>query len=172
MPRMHVNAAAINIRSTPEIKPENIVATLPFAHAIETNGTPNENRWIKVKAKFNGKTYRGYINIGYLRAPLSPAKEALLAAASTAWQNQDKSFTLPDAAKGYAPEPTTSAKPAIGDLIQHTTTDLVVAKGLTQVWALTPTLEITKHPLLESGHLDDKPGVVSAVLRVSAMRRP
>jgi hypothetical protein len=165
MPQMHINAAALNIRSTPEIKPENIVATLPFAHALETNGTPNENRWIKVKAKFNGKTYRGYINIGYLRAPLSPAKEALLAAASTAWQNQDKSFTLPNGTKGYAPEPTTTAKPTIGDLIQHTTTDLVIAKGMTQVWALTQSLEITKHPLLESGHLDDKHEAVKTVLR-------
>jgi hypothetical protein len=165
MPTMHVNAAALNIRSTPEIKPGNIVATLPFAHAIETNGTPNENRWIKVKAKFNGKTYRGYVNVGYLRAPLSPAKEALLAAASTAWHSKDKSFTIPNGTKGYAPEPATSAKPTIGDLIQHTTTDLVIAKGMTQVWTLTPSLEITKHPLLESGHLDDKHGSVTAGLR-------
>jgi hypothetical protein len=165
MPQMNVNAAALNIRSTPEIKPGNIVATLPFAHALETNGTPNEDRWIKVKAKFNGKTYRGYVNVGYLRAPLSPAKEALLAAASTAWHSKDKSFPIPDGSTGYTPEPATSAKPAIGDLIQHTTTDLVIAKGMTQVWALTPTLEITKHPLLESGHLDDKGGAVTAVLR-------
>jgi hypothetical protein len=165
MPKMHINAAALNIRSTPEIKPDNIVATLPFGHAIEANGTPNENRWIKVKAKFNSKTYRGYVNVGYLRAPLSPAKEALLAAASTAWQVKDKSFTIPNGTKGYAPEPITTAKPAIGDLIQHTTTDLVVAKGMTQVWTLTQSLEITKHPLLENGHLDDKRGMVTAVLR-------
>jgi hypothetical protein len=162
---MHVNAAALNIRSTPEIKPDNIVATLPFAHALETNGTPNENRWIKVKAKFNSKTYRGYVNVGYLRTSLSPAKEALLTAASAAWHAKDKSFTLPDGTKGYATEPAATAKPAIGDLIQHTTNDLVIAKGMTQVWALTPTLEITKHPLLESGHLDDKRGMVTAVLR-------
>jgi hypothetical protein len=165
MPKMHINAAALNIRSTPEIKPDNIVATLPFAHGIETNGTPNENRWIKIKAKHNGKTYRGYVNVGYLRAPLSPTKEALLSTASQAWHSKDKTFTIPNGTKGYVSEPTTSAKPTIGDLIQHTTTDLVIAKGMTQVWALTPALEITKHPLLENGHLDDKRGIVTAVLR-------
>lgn len=165
MPHMHVNAAELNIRTTPEIKPGNIVAKIPFAHPLETAGLPDGNRWIKTKSKFNGKTFRGYVNVGYLRAPLSIAKENLLAAASKAWSNNDLSFAFPDGQFGFALELPSTAKPAIGDLICCAGNELVVARGMTQVWAINSNLEFTKHPLLENGQLDNQRGVVTAVLR-------
>lgn len=157
---MHVNAAALNIRATPGITADNIVATLPFGHPLETTGDHDLKRWIPVTATLAGKIITGFVNMGYLRNPLSAAKENLLAQAA-----KNAGFAIQSDCADYISESPSFARPAIGDLICADKTDLVVARGLTQVWALTNEHKIAKYSLLENGRLDDVRGLVKAVLR-------
>jgi Bacterial SH3 domain len=160
MPQMHVNAAALNIRSGPNMTSDNILATLPFGHPLETTGEHDLKRWIAVEATLNGKSHKGFVNMGYLRNPLSASKEELLAQAASI-----RGFSIPAGGASYVSESLSVAKPAICDVICTHNHNLVVARGLTQVWALTSGGKIVKFPLLEDGRLDDSKGVVKAVLR-------
>ncbi len=159
MPLMHVNAAALNIRSAPNMTSQNIVATLPFGHAVQTTGEHDLKRWIPMEATLNGARYKGYVNVGYLRKPLSEAKEVLLAHAAN-----ETGFAIPTGGTTFISVNPADAKPAIADVICASGHDLVVARGLTQVWTLTSERRIVKYPLLEDGKLDDPKGIVKAVL--------
>jgi hypothetical protein len=162
---MHVNAGALNIRATPAIENDNIVVTLPFGHPLNTTGEHDLKRWIPVEATLNGKHHKGFVNVGYLRKPLSNEKETVLASAAQSWASPHATYTAPQADKGFEKESPRHAKPAICDLIVSKTQDLVIARGLTQVWALNGDRKIIRYPLLEDGRLDDPKGVVTAVLR-------
>ena len=165
MAQLHVNSAALNIRSTPCMTADNIVVALPFGHPLETTGEADEKRWIAVTANWGGKTHVGFVNVGYLRKPLSNAKEAMLAAAAMAWTAKDQTYAMPNGKLGFERQTTAVAMPTIGDLICTDRHDLVVAKGMTQIWGLNGDLKIIKYPLLEDGRLDDKRGNITAVLR-------
>jgi hypothetical protein len=165
MPRMHVNAAALNIRSSADMNSNNVVATLPFGHPLETTGEHDLKRWIPVEAQLNGKVHKGFVNVGYLRKPLSAEKEKLLADAAQAWTSKSAGFPMPTDHSKFAHDDPKVAKPAIGDFLRSSGADLVVARGLTQVWAFSTDMKIVKYPLLEDGRLDDKAGKVAAVYR-------
>jgi hypothetical protein len=162
---MHVNAAALNIRASSGMVSDNVVANLPFGHPLQTIGEHDLKRWIAVEANYVGKLHRGFVNVGYLRKPLSVTKESLLATAARAWSTKDSTFKLPAGDSGFARDNATTAKPAIGDVICAANNSLVVARGMTQVWALGSDLQIIKFALLEDGRLDDPHGKITAVLR-------
>lgn len=165
MARMHVNAAALNVRASADMNANNVVVTLPFGHPVETTGEHDLKRWIAVETQLNGKLHKGFVNVGYLRAPLSAEKEKRLADAAAAWTSKAAGFPMPTDHSTFAHEDPKVAKPAIGDFLRSTGVDLVVARGLTQVWALSTEMKIVKYPLLEDGRLDDKAGRVQAVYR-------
>jgi hypothetical protein len=84
MARMHVNAGALNIRKSAGLAADALVS-LPFGHPVDTLGPPDLKRWIEVEATYRGKSYSGFVNSGYLRAPVSEARERLLAVTASVW---------------------------------------------------------------------------------------
>ena len=165
MAHMHVNSAALNIRATPDMQSDNILVALPFGYPVLTTGEASPHPWVSIVTIWNGKTFSGFVNVGYLRESLSDAKESLLAVAAMAWTIKDKNYALPNLDSGFERQSLALAKLDIGDVICTGHNDLVVAKGMTQVWALSGDLKLTRYPLLEDGHLDDRSGNVVAVMR-------
>jgi hypothetical protein len=82
---MHVNSSSLNLRTEPLIKPSTLIASLPFGHSVEVIGDANKQGWKTVTTQYKGIDLSGVISAAFLRAPLSNAKEALLATAAKQW---------------------------------------------------------------------------------------
>ena len=165
MTQMHVNSAALNVRSTPSIDTHNILVALPFGYPILVTDGSDLRPWIAIRTIWRAKFLAGFVNSGYLRAPLPATTEFLIANAAMAWTDRDRNFTLPDGDFGYQRQSADHAKPNIADLIYADQNVLVVAKGMTQLWALGGDLKIVRYPLLEDGRLDDRRDTITAVLK-------
>ena len=165
MTQMHVNSAALNVRSTPSIDTHNILVALPFGYPILVTDGSDLRPWIAIRTIWRAKFLAGFVNSGYLRAPLPATTEFLIANAAMAWTDRDRNFTLPDGNFGYQRQSADHAKPNIADLIYADQNVLVVAKGMTQLWALGGDLKIVRYPLLEDGRLDDRRDTITAVLK-------
>lgn len=76
----HVNASTLNLRSAPEAG-ASILGALRAGEAVEPVG-PAVGAWIEADTAAG----RGFVSTSYLRAPLSPAREALVAAALAQWK--------------------------------------------------------------------------------------
>lgn len=76
----HVSADELNLRSKAELG-NNIVATLRKGQRVTTGGGGDANGWIKVTAG----AQTGFVKASLLRDPVSPAREALMAAAIGEW---------------------------------------------------------------------------------------
>ena len=160
MTQMHVNSAALNVRSTPSMDTHNILVALPFGYPVLVTDGTNVRPWIEIRTIWRGRFLTGFVNGGYLREPLPESKESLVADAAMAWTDTDKSYTLPDGNFDYQHLNADLAKPNIADLIYADQNVLVVAKGMTQLWALGCDLKIVRYPLLEDGRLDDRRGTL------------
>lgn len=82
---MHINSASANLRSEPLIKPSTVLASLPFGHPVDVTGDAPREGWKTVTSTYNNRNLSGVISASLLRAPLSAAKESLLAAAAVQW---------------------------------------------------------------------------------------
>ena len=165
MTQMHVNSAALNVRSTPSMDTHNILVALPFGYPVLVTDGTNVRPWVEIRTIWRAKFLAGFVNSGYLRAALPATTESLIADAAMAWIDKDLNFTLPDGDFGYQSQSADHAKPEIADLICADNNTLVVAKGMTQLWALGGDLKIVRYPLLEDGRLDDRRGNITAVLK-------
>lgn len=82
---MRVRADSLNLRSTPEIKDDNILAVLALAQEVQVlDGAPTDRFW-DVKALVSGSAIRGFASSAFLRKPVSDMKEALISAAVKEW---------------------------------------------------------------------------------------
>ena len=165
MTQMHVNSAALNVRSTSSLDSDNILVALPFGYPVLITDGAELRPWIAIRTIWRAKFLAGFVNGGYLREPFSENTESLIADAAMAWTDKDKNFTLPDGNLGYQCQSADHAKPNVADLIDADQNVLVVAKGMTQLWALGGDLKIVRYPLLEDGRLDDRRGNITAVLK-------
>lgn len=76
----HVTADELNLRSKPDLG-NTIVAVLRKGQPVTTAGNVDSNGWIKVTAGAQD----GFVKAWLLRDPVSPAREALMAAAVNEW---------------------------------------------------------------------------------------
>lgn len=90
MPTMHVNSASLNLRSELLIKPATLIASLPFGHPVNVTGEASKPGWKTVTATYKGNNHTGVMSGDFLRAPLSSAKEKLLASAAAQWDRFDR----------------------------------------------------------------------------------
>jgi len=80
MATKHVASDELNLRTGAALA-DNIVAVLRKGQPVTTSGAVDANGWIKTSA--NGKD--GFVKAALLRDPVSPAREALMAAAIAEW---------------------------------------------------------------------------------------
>jgi hypothetical protein len=90
MPIMHINSASLNLRSEPLIKPATIIKSLPFGHPVNVTGEAEKEGWKTVTTTYQGKNLSGVLSGDFLRAPLSAAKENLLAAGAIEWDRFER----------------------------------------------------------------------------------
>lgn len=81
----HVVPKGLNIRSEPKIADYTLITSLPLAHPVEVIEPGIEGAWSRVRALFRGQEIEGYVAERYLRDPLPPSKESLIAAAVRQW---------------------------------------------------------------------------------------
>lgn len=85
MPKMFVQTDGLNLRSTPEIAPDNILRSMPLCQKVEVLDAPEGERFWEVETTINGETHRGFASQRFLRDPLASKKEALLREAVAEW---------------------------------------------------------------------------------------
>ncbi|OYV02368.1 MAG: hypothetical protein CFE45_00660 [Burkholderiales bacterium PBB5] len=98
MSRMHVNVEALNLRSAPgPVSPETFVLRLHLGQAVDVTGAEQAG-WLPVSVPLPAGSQAGFVKallaagpstggseLPSLRAPMSPAREALAAAAMVEW---------------------------------------------------------------------------------------
>jgi hypothetical protein len=85
MATLHVNAASLNLRSEPILKPSTIRTSLPFGHPVDVTGDAVKPGWKTVTATYQGINFSGVVSGGLLRQPVSASKEKLLASGAVEW---------------------------------------------------------------------------------------
>jgi len=90
MTTMYVDVEALNLRSSPNASPGNQTAILHLGQLVDQIGPSNADGWAKVKATANGATLEGFVSAGFLRAPVSKAREALVEQAIAQWLRFEK----------------------------------------------------------------------------------
>jgi hypothetical protein len=86
----HVQSDALNLRSEPQIRDDNIIAVLMKGQSVDTLGAADTPGWLKVEASVNGGRRGGFVSARLLRDPASAAKERLISAAVTEWVRFDR----------------------------------------------------------------------------------
>lgn len=89
-----VKSESLNLRKTPEINDENIIASLPLAQEVEIITSNPADRFWQVKTTVNGSTLNGFVSAAFLRKPVSDAKELLVSAAVKEWLRFDRGNKL------------------------------------------------------------------------------
>lgn len=83
--KLIVTTDGLNLRSTGQQLPNNIISSLPLSQEVEVINAPDGERFWEVETTINGQTRRGFASSRFLRPPLSQAKEKLLAGAVKEW---------------------------------------------------------------------------------------
>ncbi|MGY6707883.1 MAG: DUF2272 domain-containing protein [Rhizobiaceae bacterium] len=89
MTTKHVNSDSLNMRSSPRVAGDNIVAMLTKAQEVTLLEAESDG-WVPARAQVNGSTHEGYVAARYLRDPVGAAQEALIAAAIAEWLRFDR----------------------------------------------------------------------------------
>lgn len=84
MAKKRVSALSLNLRRTPEIRQNNVVASLPLATEVEADDTAT-GRFTEVEAVLVGSSLKGFVSSRFLRPPESAMKEKLLSEAVAQW---------------------------------------------------------------------------------------
>lgn len=80
-----VKTDSLNLRSTPDKQPGNIIKVLPLAQEVNViSGAPTD-RWWNVETVLGGTQLTGFVSAAFLRQPVSAAKETLISIAVAEW---------------------------------------------------------------------------------------
>lgn len=85
MPKMITKTDGLNLRSAPEIEPDNVILSMPLAQEVEVIDSPAGERFWEVETAINGQTRRGFASSRFLRDPLAPSRESLISNAVKEW---------------------------------------------------------------------------------------
>lgn len=66
--QLKVTATALNIRSSPEVKPETKLAVLPNGHEVKAVTLSEKEGWVQVATELDGNTINGHVSMKYLAA--------------------------------------------------------------------------------------------------------
>jgi hypothetical protein len=91
MTQKFVRAQALNLRAAPA-KGNNILASLDLNTPVTTTGAVDARGWVPVQTPAGN----GFVVAEFLREPLGPGVEALLAAARTEWHRFDRGEGMED----------------------------------------------------------------------------
>jgi hypothetical protein len=94
MATLKVKSESLNLRKTPEIKDDNIIASLPLAQEVEIISSKPSDRFWQVKTTVNDSTQEGFVSAAFLREPVNNAKELLISAAVKEWLRFDRGNKL------------------------------------------------------------------------------
>ena len=87
---MYVDAEALNFRSKPEVSPGTRRGVLHLCQPVEVLGDAGSPGWARLKAKIDGAEQEGFVSARFLRAPVTDAREALIAEAIREWLRFEK----------------------------------------------------------------------------------
>src|SRR5690242_1833008 len=85
MTKMITTTDGLNLRSSPEILPDNVILSMPLAQEVNVITAPNGERFCEVEATVNGTTKHGFASRKFLRDPLGARRESLLSNAVKEW---------------------------------------------------------------------------------------
>ncbi len=68
MPRYHVNANSLNVRSTPRVRNDNKIAVLPFGHLVEKVADADAGGWWKIRTRLQEAAIEGFVSSEFLSA--------------------------------------------------------------------------------------------------------
>ena len=112
---MHVRSLELNLRREPVVRPDTLIASLPFGHAIEVLGDAPVDGWKRVRSSVAGSSVVGFVAGKHLREPVSPMKEALITEAAAQWERFDR---------GHGPENIEPFAGFVGEMWQALGRDL------------------------------------------------
>lgn len=78
----YVDVAALNFRDAPQ---GNILGTVFLGQKLENVESSGTDGWVSATATLDGVTKPGFVSAKYLRAPLSPTREALITSVHRQW---------------------------------------------------------------------------------------
>ncbi len=87
---MHVDAVALNFRSRPEVTPDTFLGTVFLGQQVTDVKVANGGDWAECKAEIEGKRKHGFVKMQFLRKPLTPGREALVASVHREWMRFDR----------------------------------------------------------------------------------
>lgn len=94
MATKRVHSDALNLRSEPRVKDNNIEAVLVKGQQVTTRGPVDAAGWVEVDVTVNGAPKRGFVSARLLRDPVTDAKERLISAAVAEWVRFDNGSGL------------------------------------------------------------------------------
>lgn len=83
--QMYIDVEALNFRAKPEVAADNRLAILHLGQQVEVLGAARPSGWSRISADIGDRTEEGYVSNQYLRAPVAPAREELVAQAIIEW---------------------------------------------------------------------------------------
>src|SRR4051812_22960702 len=90
MTTMQVDGTELNLRREPVVRPDTLIASLPFGHPVEVLGDAAVADWKSVRTQVNGAAAEGFVTGSRLRMPVSPRKELLISEAAAQWERFDR----------------------------------------------------------------------------------
>ena len=94
MTTMYVDIDALNLRTTPEVKPDNRHPSIPILHIcqrVEALADADANGWVQVRVEAEGAgAAEGFVSGKFLRQPVAEAREALVSQAIAEWLRFEK----------------------------------------------------------------------------------
>ena len=85
MPKMIVTASGLNLRSTPETDPENIILVLPRGQEVKTLDESEGQTFRQVETIIRGRRFTGFAGARFLREEMSAPRERLIQGALSEW---------------------------------------------------------------------------------------
>jgi len=94
MANVIVDAEALNLRSSPGIKPDNLIGKLYLGQPIEHLGESDEPGWLQCRAVVDGTSWKGFVSSDYVRPLLQGNREALVESVHREWIRFDRGIGL------------------------------------------------------------------------------
>jgi hypothetical protein len=88
--RRFVNVLSLNVRSSPVFDPSNKIGVVFLGHPVDVVGPGGQPGWVKVRVDLGAGRIEGFVAEKYLRDPVTPSREVLIAAAIKEWNRFER----------------------------------------------------------------------------------
>jgi hypothetical protein len=83
--KKYVDALSLNVRSAPVVDPSNKLGVIFLGQPVDVLGAAGAQGWVRVAVELGGARIEGFVSEKFLRDPVSPTREALVAACIREW---------------------------------------------------------------------------------------